>query len=242
MTRQIEKIISRLRAVLAERLVNTYGLKKSQVAKALGVSPAAITHYVSGLRGTKGPSQDKSIKDEGVDRLAERMARKISLGMIDSASTELSIFLQNLVAPQTAQKASVSGYPERSLIQTLIDRLSLEEEAAKRALELSVNASSQLTKMVLKQMAVDSMRHADILMALVHIIEKNEDVDVTKEDLRMVAEMSSFENKAEEQKLADLPVGNLGPLVKALLTSIDMDEQKHEMLLKIIVDNRGVVR
>ncbi|MEM4180860.1 MAG: helix-turn-helix domain-containing protein, partial [Nitrososphaerota archaeon] len=231
MAERIERVIPALRALLAEKLVNNYGLRKVQVAKALGVSPAAISHYVSGSRGTRSPELESMLKMEDIDRLVERMARKISLGMTDSASTELSMFLRLLVAHRHPQETEVGGVEDKGLIQALIERLSLEEEAAKRALELSVKANSHLTKMVLKQMAVDSIRHADILTTLLHIIEKGEDVEVRRDDLKLIAEMSSFENRAEEQRLSEISVAGLGPVITALLTSIDMDEQKHEMLL-----------
>ncbi|MEM0483065.1 MAG: hypothetical protein QXM16_09325 [Nitrososphaerota archaeon] len=234
MPSRVEQLIPALRAALAIRLVNKYGLKKSHVAKALGVSPAAITQYVSGSRGLRLPTGDLSVEE--IDSLAERIARKISLGMIDSASTELTVFLNQLIAPRVSQELRVGAAIDASVIKSLMERITLEDEAAKRALELSTSASSQLAKMVLKQMAVDSMRHADILATLIHIIENNEDVSLTKDDLALIAEMSRFENKAEEQRLAEIPLGEMKPVIRALLTSIDMDEEKHEMLLKIILE------
>jgi hypothetical protein len=233
MPSRVEQLIPALRAALAIRLVDKYRLKKSHVAKALGVSPAAITQYVSGSRGLRLPTGDISVEE--IDALAERIARKISLGMIDSASTELTVFLNQLIAPRISQELRAGAGIDASVIKSLMDRITLEEEAAKRALELSTSASSQLAKMVLKQMAVDSMRHADILATLIHAIENNEDVSLTKDDLVLIAEMSKFESKAEEQRLAEIPLREMKPVIKALLTSIDMDEEKHEMLLKIVL-------
>ncbi|GBC71918.1 hypothetical protein HRbin02_01707 [Candidatus Calditenuaceae archaeon HR02] len=233
MPSRVEQLVPALRAALAVRLVDKYGLKKSHVAKALGVSPAAITQYVAGSRGVRLSTGGISVVE--IDALADRIARKISLGMIDSASTEFTVFLNQLIAPRMPQEFRAGAGIDTSVIKSLMDRITLEEEAAKRALELSTSANSQLSKMVLKQMAVDSMRHADILATLIHIIENNEDVSLTKDDLALIAEMSRFESKAEEQRLAEIPLGEMKPVIKALLTSIDMDEEKHEMLLKIIV-------
>jgi len=232
---RVEQIIPVLRATLAIRLVEKYKLKKSHVAKVLGVSPAAISHYISGSRGLQS-ADTENIRHVEVEMLAERLARKISLGMLDSATTEFSSFINSLIVPQTTHALAKEAGVDASVIKTLMDRLTLEEEAAKRALELSASVTSQLAKMVLKQMAVDSMRHADILSALIHALENHEDVALTSDDVAHIAEMSRFESRAEEQKLAEMHLGNLKPVVKALLTSIDMDEEKHEMLLKIILE------
>lgn len=233
MPSRVEQLVPALRAALAIRLVDKYKLKKSHVAKALGVSPAAVTQYLSGSRGLRLPAGGVSAVE--IDALAERIARKIALGMIDSATTEFTAFLNQLIAPRMSQELGAGVRIDTSVIKSLMDRITLEEEAAKRALELSTSASSQLAKMVLKQMAVDSMRHADILATLIHIIENNEDVSLTKDDLALIGEMSRFESRAEEQRLADMPLVETKSVIKALLTSIDMDEEKHEMLLKIIL-------
>ncbi|MCS7145951.1 MAG: hypothetical protein RMJ28_02625 [Nitrososphaerota archaeon] len=235
MSKRIEQIVPSIRAALADILVKKYGLRKSKVAKVLGVSPAAITHYVSGARGQRFYGVDKET-EEKIEELAGRIARKISLGMLDSASAELNLLLNQLMLSRAAQGQRVESRVHKSVIEALLDRVTLEEEAAKRALELSSSASSQLAKMVLKQMAVDSMRHADILSTLIHILENNEEVTLTREDLSLIAEMSRFEERAEGEKLSEMLLGGSSQVMKALLTSIDMDEQKHEMLLKIILN------
>ena len=92
--------------------------------------------------------------------------------------------------------------------------------------------------MILKQMAVDSMRHADILTALVHVLENGEDASQPGHDTELIAGMSRFETSAEEQKLTELPLGETKPAIKALPTSINIDEEKHETPLKITLEKQ----
>ena len=106
---------------------------------------------------------------EEVDALAESIARKLKLGLIDSASAELTVFLNQLIAPRTGKETGAGAGIDPAVVKTLMERITMEEEAAKRALDLAATATSPLAKMILKQMAVDSMRHADILTALVHV-------------------------------------------------------------------------
>jgi len=235
---RIERLLPVVRAVLAARLVKVYGVRKSKVAKVLGVSPAAVSQYISGERGRAAVSLGSPLDGE-VEALAERLARKISLGLLDSASSELEVFLHQLMSAGKAGEGGRAHGTDRAALKILMDRLVLEEEAAHRALELSSSASSQFAKMVLKQLAVDSMRHADILAAIIHALEKGEDIELTKDDLALLADMWGYERRAEDVKLAETSLTVSRPVLTALLASIDMDEKKHEMLLESIVGGSG---
>jgi predicted transcriptional regulator len=77
-----EQFFPRIRAQLAYRLVEKYGLKKSVVAQVIGVSPSAVTQYLEGRRG----SRRSEAKLEGeLDSLAENIARKVELGLLEAA-------------------------------------------------------------------------------------------------------------------------------------------------------------
>jgi predicted transcriptional regulator len=48
---EAKSLIPAIRAILAKKLVNEYGMKEEIVAKVLGVTQAAISNYLRGTRG-----------------------------------------------------------------------------------------------------------------------------------------------------------------------------------------------
>jgi rubrerythrin len=83
--------------------------------------------------------------------------------------------------------------------------------------------------MLLRQIASDSMRHADILTTLLRTLEGGTPSQVR--DYGVLREMLAFEEQAESENLSEL-IRSDDPLVKALLMSVDLDERKHEALLR----------
>jgi len=225
-----EQFFPRIRAQLAYRLVEKYGLKKSVVAQVIGVSPSAVTQYLEGRRG----SRRSEAKLEGeLDSLAENIARKVELGLLEAAKSELQSFLNQLISPriERAMRLEITGLEEA--VRSLKARMVLEEEAARKALELSSKVTSPLAKLLLKQMAVDSLRHADIISMVTLSLTSDVGSSISASDASLISQMAVFESKAEEQKLSEMPISTISTIVKALLLSIDMDEEKHELLLRV---------
>ena len=49
----VEKsILPSIRALVAKELINEYGLKQEDVARCLGITQSAISHYIRNVRGT----------------------------------------------------------------------------------------------------------------------------------------------------------------------------------------------
>jgi hypothetical protein len=128
-------------------------------------------------------------------------------------------------------RLEITGLEE--VVRSLKARMVLEEEAARKALELSSKVTSPLAKLLLKQMAVDSLRHADIISMVTLSLTSDVGSSISASDASLISQMAVFESKAEEQKLSEMPISTISPIVKALLLSIDMDEEKHELLLRV---------
>jgi len=55
-------------------------------------------------------------------------------------------------------------------------------------------------------------------------------------DYGVLREMLAFEEQAESENLSEL-IRSDDPLVKALLMSVDLDERKHEALLRVLMES-----
>lgn len=230
-----EEAFPRIRALLTHKLVKKYGLKKSLVAHVMGVSPSAVTQYLAGRRGRR--QSDAKLAEE-IEGLAARVARKIELGLVEAAASEVQAYLNQLISPKPAQPQQIEGSLLEEIINSLRSRMELEEEAARKALELSSRATSPLAKLLLKQMAVDSLRHADIINMVIVALRSGGDTSINAPDATLISQMSIFESLSEAQKLSETPIASLSPAIRALLLSIDMDEEKHEKLLKIALSDQ----
>jgi hypothetical protein len=65
---------------LARELVNTYGMTQVQVAKLFGVTSAAVSQYMKGVRGANSIIDKSAYKDDFYD-LIKVLAERISKGM-----------------------------------------------------------------------------------------------------------------------------------------------------------------
>jgi rubrerythrin len=116
----------------------------------------------------------------------------------------------------------------------VLKRIELEERSAAKALELASKGDDPLLSVLLRQIASDSMRHADILTTLLRTLEGGAPPPIR--DYGVLREMLAFEEQAESENLSEL-IRSDDPLVKALLMSVDLDERKHEALLRVLMES-----
>jgi predicted transcriptional regulator len=71
----VKYVLPALRAIIARRLIEEYGFTQSTVAKALGTTQAAISHYVNVKRGGKWVEKLLSIEEarKTIDEIVECM-------------------------------------------------------------------------------------------------------------------------------------------------------------------------
>lgn len=66
----VRYILPAIRAQIAKELVERYGLKRSEVAKKMVVTPAAVTQYLEGIRGGQA-----IYLIEGSEKIAEMVSQ-----------------------------------------------------------------------------------------------------------------------------------------------------------------------
>lgn len=221
----LERVLSAVRALVARELVER-GLSVNETARLLGLTPAAVSMYISGKRGREYVEQLE--RDERIMSLIKSqgemlydMALKGERGLVDL--TELAKVVLNIISQKP---------PGVELEEAIRERIRLEQETASRAMAYSYKSKNPLARALFMQIASDSLRHAEILAAILDYIGgrlKAEELGITAEELEALGEeeRSMRESIVELYKLND-------PIIRALLLSIELDEQKHYQLVKAI--------
>jgi hypothetical protein len=115
----------------------------------------------------------------------------------------------------------------------IMERIKLEQETAVRSMALAYRSANPLARSLFMQIAMDSMRHAEILTTILDYLAgriKADEIALTEEELRAVSE----EERGMRESLAALS-GAEDPLVRALIKSIEFDELKHYELVKALI-------
>jgi uncharacterized protein len=73
----VQHILPVIRSAVAYELIEVHGLKKSRVAKLMGLTPAAITQYINRSRGDK---PDNILKSGELKEMVSELSRDIAGG------------------------------------------------------------------------------------------------------------------------------------------------------------------
>jgi Predicted transcriptional regulator len=220
----LDRYISAVRAVVAKEMVRR-GFSVNEAARLLGVTAAAVSLYASGKRGgelaAKVESDERimSIIRSYVDAIAEGGRS----GVLDL--TDLAQAVKNAFEAPSRAKADVT--------LLIMERIKLEQETAVRSMALAYRSANPLARSLFMQIAMDSMRHAEILTTILDYLAgriKADEIALTEEELRAVSE----EERGMRESLAALS-GAEDPLVRALIKSIEFDELKHYELVKALI-------
>ena len=91
----VSHILPTAKGALAKALVNEHGMTQIEIAKLFGVTNAAISQYVKGLRGGKSLIDQTAYKDDFYSMISET-ATEISRGMtINEAICRVCSFVKN---------------------------------------------------------------------------------------------------------------------------------------------------
>ncbi len=227
-----------LQGLVARELVEERGISGRRAAELLGVAPSAISQYLSGRRlRTLFPAF--AARGEA-RRIATRVAQRLTdlpAGM--SAPPRLLLEAAAELAERTGEpgrgrgtvEAEPATIPDRELVRALRLRVTGEQSAVTSSMQLAQKARDELTRAVFRQIASDSLRHAEIVASLAAQLDRGTAAThasgITRRDVeRMIAR----EHAAEESG-HDLSQ-HLGGTMGLLAASMEADERKHDALLK----------
>jgi len=82
----VAKFLPAMRGVLVRTLLNDYGLKQMQVAKALGLTQAAVSHYYNSARGT---DPEVLARFPEIAEHARQIAQEVARGSDEAAQSAM---------------------------------------------------------------------------------------------------------------------------------------------------------
>lgn len=229
-----ERLMPAIRADLTKRLADQ-GFRVKDIADALNITQPAVTQYLKGKRGATYKSM-KQI-DAIIDPLADKLAKKIRSGqggleLFELSETAHQLMVMNKEGGVTVREGANEPDRNRASVNLLKERLQLELTAAEKYLELANRTSDEHTKLLLRLIASDSIRHGDTVSQVISWLELGGSKREFRTPEREVLEqMISLEDSAKEVNLRK-SVRVAHPVARLLLEWIDADEEKHEKIVK----------
>ncbi|MGC2360436.1 MAG: hypothetical protein WA691_09080 [Thermoplasmata archaeon] len=226
-------------AMVAGELVDSFGLAERRTAELLGLAPSAVSQYRSGHRlgGVLAPF----VGDERYRAIARTAAQQLSTLGGPSAES-LGILLDTArdlaeVGGTRARRATRSGnlrpggVTPKELSRALHHRIRIEQSAVAECMRLAQKSRDELTRAVFRQIAADSLRHAEIVASIQTYLDRGLDramaSGVERED---IVRLITREREAEAKGPVD-PGAHFGGIMSVLWESMEADERKHEALL-----------
>lgn len=234
-----ERLIPVIRARLAVRL-SASGYHVKQIAEALNVTQAAVTQYRKQKRGSN-PESLADI-DRLIEPLAEKVIKRLTAGTGGVEAVELLETARQVMVMNTGRVIVETGQgaPERSAsLEMLRERLKLELSAAEKYLELANKTNDDHTKLLLRMIASDSIRHGDVVSQVISWLEAEGRNKFELPSRELLESMLAMEDSAKEASLKEsIKVDH--PIARLLLEWIDMDEAKHgKMVTKLLALNES---
>ncbi len=232
--RSEERLIPMIRARLAEKLA-AEGFRVHEIATALNVTQAAVTQYLKRKRGAGRESVPGL--DGLIDPVAEKLVKRVRSRLGPIETVELLDAARQLMAVDAGRTVLERGEsePDRDASLVLLrERLKLELSAAERYLELANKTGDDHIKLLLRMIASDSIKHADVVSQVISWLEAGTGRRFELPSKELLGSMLSMEDSAKEESLQEgVTVDH--PIARLLLTWIDMDEAKHgKMVSKML--------
>jgi len=233
-----ERLIPVIRAILARKLA-AQGFRASEIARSLKVTQPAVAQYLSGKRGraTSGITRLDSLADPLAEKLSGRIRSGAGVEMAELLETARQAIVMNsgqLLSGHNAPKAQ-----DDASLSLLRGRLRLELDAAEKYLELANRTSDDYTKLLFRMIAADSIRHGDVVSQLISWLETG-GTGGSIPDEGVLKSMVALEDSAGEASLIkEVDVDH--PVARLLLRWIDIDESKHDKMVRglIALSERG---
>ncbi len=113
----------------------------------------------------------------------------------------------------------------------LAERIKREHDSAMYFLGFAQSSSSYFARILFRQIATDSLRHADIVQALLERIDKPLTGEFGKISIEVVDKLLEKAREHKEISIDDIKT-RLGPEAGLLIESIEMDDREQIALLK----------
>jgi len=230
-----------MQALVARQLVEGFGLSERQTALLLGIVPSSVSQYLSGKR--LGPTLSSYLSDEEALHIARSTAQKLMGGSAGTRTVlEAAISLGERASPTSSRSAHagadrLSADLQRRVPGWLRDRTTGEQNAVAECMRLAQRARDELTRALFRQIASDSLRHAEIVASLASYLDRGVTTSgptgITRADVDHL-----LRREHEAEATSDIDLGpKLGGMMRVLWDSMEADERKHELLLQKLLQS-----
>lgn len=231
-----EQLVPAIRAMMIKILVEKYKYSRRKASQILKVSPAAVTHYMSGKRGRllRLLEEPRAVKliNEVVDKIVSKGGRTSEAEVYDLALT-----LTSILEEKKREEIKYSlDQGKNKLIHTLRERAQAEHEAAEKFMETASKLDNEITRMIFRQIASDSIKHADLLMSTISILERSEEMRIEVPKKSILLALLEKEETAHVHSLDEVKSYLPHKLLRVLVESVEADERKHARMLRSLIE------
>ncbi|MCI4317735.1 MAG: hypothetical protein L3J96_04290 [Thermoplasmata archaeon] len=228
-----------LRVLVARELVEAVGIPAREAALRLGVAPSAISQYLSGKRlGNVVPPGADPVQARNVSqRLARQLAKSpLEEGVLNPlllrGAAELAGGSPGSGGADSSPPAGQPSPRTRAMVRQLRRRIASEQSAVADCMRLAQRARDEMTRALFRQIASDSLRHAEIAASLASFLDRGiSETMVSGVSADDVRDLITREQEAERTTIRE-PTAPFGGVMRILWTSVAADERKHDILLK----------
>ena len=226
--------------LIARELVDEFGYSERQAAEVLGLVPSAVSQYLTGKR--LGATLARYAGTERVRKIVRSSAQRLVDSREGAGATE--VLLDTALAISGVRgatpflgEATEPGRrsTDRSIQRWTRDRIAGEQAAVTECMRLAQRSRDELTRAVFRQIASDSLRHAEIVAALASQlgrgIYRTQPSGITRSDIQRLIDREH----AAERTSAMGPAERLGGVMRILWESMESDERKHDRLLDLLL-------
>ena len=226
--------------LVARELVEGFGLSERQAGVTLGLVPSAISQYLTGKR-LRAPLE-RWESDETTRAVVRRAAQRLLTSRGQERATEVLLGAAAELARGPGGSAGPGSEssrqpapPSRADARWIRRRVAGEQAAVSECMRLAQRSRDELTRAVFRQIASDSLRHAEIVAALAPYLDRGISSTVasgiTRADVRRLIDREH----AAEGSPSESPGPRLGGVMRILWESMESDERKHDHLLDLLL-------
>ena len=122
------------------------------------------------------------------------------------------------------------------LLQLLRERFEIEQKSAEEFMRIASRLRNQALRMLIRMIARDCVKHADIMMLLMSTIESGGEMKIDLPDIELLDKLLSEEKSFHIYGLDEIRRLLPHKIFVLLIDCIADDEKKHERILKTLVN------
>ena len=237
-----EEVIPGLRALIVKDLVERHGFSRKEVAEILGITPPAVTLY---LQGKRAGDVAKLLRRKGAlklvreftDHVVER-GGKISMPALYDLAFSVIPLIEHKVTMGREEESLIDlrRNEAQRLLQLLRERFEIEQKSAEKFMRIASRLRNQALRMLIRMIARDCVKHADVMMLLMSVVESGGEMRIDLPDIELLDKLLSEEKSFHVHGLNEIKKMLPHKILALLVDCIADDEKKHERILKNLVN------